>query len=213
MTGDYWRLLEITDSCLFSSVASERHGLDWTANVHRRGPAHTWLSHCKETVLRSVQKYFFAMCSTLRSTLHACTAGDSTDQHLDGTWNFLLSTAKTVCSDLQTELVLFSRSQNKHVVKISCGGGHRSYGFSSKEQVDHSSSSNEQVYKATSYTLSQYRSSRAKQHLRSTSSSLCYVWGGSTFMSISRSQYYRCWCHSCVYLLTYWAVGYTNILL
>ena len=37
---------------------------------------------------------------------------------------------------LQTDLVLFSRNQNKHIMKISCGGGHRSYGFSSKQQVE-----------------------------------------------------------------------------
>ena len=36
---------------------------------------------------------------------------------------------------LQTEMVLYSVGQNRCVMRVSCGGGHRSYGFSSLPEV------------------------------------------------------------------------------
>lgn len=39
----------------------------------------------------------------------------------------------TACS--QTSMVLHSTAQNKHIMQVSCGGGHRSYGTSSINQV------------------------------------------------------------------------------
>ena len=36
---------------------------------------------------------------------------------------------------LQTDMVLYSTAQNRHIVRINCGGGHRSYGVSSPQEV------------------------------------------------------------------------------
>ena len=35
----------------------------------------------------------------------------------------------------QTDMVLYSTGQNRHIVRINCGGGHRSYGVSSPREV------------------------------------------------------------------------------
>ena len=39
------------------------------------------------------------------------------------------------CITTQTDLVLYSTAQSKPIVKINCGGGHRSYDISSIQQV------------------------------------------------------------------------------
>lgn len=71
------------------------------------------------------------MCSTLKATQHmqhVTSFLDSLGEHSYDVSKFWFH--------LQTDLVLFSRNQNKHLMKISCGGGHRSYGFTSKQQVE-----------------------------------------------------------------------------
>ena len=39
-------------------------------------------------------------------------------------------------SYIQTDMVLYSVGQNRCIMSISCGGGHRSYGFSSLPEVN-----------------------------------------------------------------------------
>ena len=46
-----------------------------------------------------------------------------------------IRTADLVLFFCQTNLVVYSTRQNKHIVCTNCGGGHRSYGFSSQCDV------------------------------------------------------------------------------
>ena len=50
-------------------------------------------------------------------------------------FNHHITVYLTIVHCSQTSMVLHSTAQNKHIMEVSCGGGHRSYGASSINQV------------------------------------------------------------------------------
>ena len=53
----------------------------------------------------------------------------------------------------QTNMVLHSTVQNKHIMEVNCGGGHRSYGASSINEVSLSVTDMHAVYKLNYLTV------------------------------------------------------------